>query len=56
MMGHANRVGTLEAGKRADLIIIDRDIVALAATDPVAIADTQVDLTMFDGQVIFERE
>ena len=47
-----NKLGSLEVGKRADLIIIDRDIFELTADE---IWDTEVLLTMMNGNVAFER-
>jgi len=50
-------VGSIEVGKRADLIVIDRNVVALAESeDPEAIYgiyDTQVLTTLFDGKVVY---
>lgn len=45
--------GSLEPGKLADLAVLSDDIFAI---DPVAIQDVKVDMTIFDGRVIFERE
>jgi predicted amidohydrolase YtcJ len=45
--------GSLEAGKRADLVALDEDIYT---TDPARIADVKVDLTVFDGKVVFRRQ
>ncbi|MHA6803391.1 amidohydrolase [Salinifilum ghardaiensis] len=44
--------GTVERGKAADLVVLDRDPFAL---DAAHIADCQVDLTMVDGRVVYER-
>ncbi|MBV1940171.1 amidohydrolase [Streptomyces sp. BV286] len=44
--------GTVEVGKVADLCVLDRD---LLATDPHDITGVEVDLTVFDGRVVFER-
>ncbi len=44
--------GSIEVGKRADLVLLDRDIFAVSA-GPVG--DARVDLTMASGQVVFER-
>lgn len=50
-------VGSIEVGKRADLIVIDRNVVKLAESDdPMAvydIAETQVLTTLFDGKVVY---
>jgi predicted amidohydrolase YtcJ len=48
-----DRVGSLEAGKLADLIVLDRDIL----TCPVdTIKDTQVKQTYLGGKLVFNRE
>ncbi|MDW4905320.1 amidohydrolase [Streptomyces sp. ADMS] len=44
--------GTIEAGKVADLCVLDRPLVGL---DPHDITEVEVDLTVFDGRVVFER-
>ncbi|MCK8433242.1 amidohydrolase [Streptomyces sp. D2-8] len=44
--------GTVEPGRAADLCVLDRSLPAL---DPHEITEVQVDLTVFDGQVVFER-
>ena len=46
-------IGSLEAGKLADLAVLSEDIFHL---DPVAIEKIKVDLTIFDGTVVFERK
>ncbi|GAA2475764.1 amidohydrolase [Streptomyces longisporus] len=46
------RKGTVEAGKVADLCVLDRPLLGL---DPHAITDTEVDLTVFDGHIVHER-
>jgi predicted amidohydrolase YtcJ len=46
-------LGTLEAGKLADLVIIDRNIVEGAADK---LADAQVDLTMAGGRIVYQRK
>ncbi len=49
--------GSIEVGKKADLAVLDRNIVELyeqgAGYD---IAETKVDLTFFEGELIYERE
>jgi predicted amidohydrolase YtcJ len=44
--------GTLEAGKLADLIVLDRDIFNVSKFE---IYNTQVTATMFRGKVVFEK-
>lgn len=55
MMGHADQLGSLEQGKLADLVVIDRDIVALAGEGKrEAVASARVVWTMVGGKVIFD--
>lgn len=44
--------GTVEAGKVADLCVLDRPLLDL---DPRAIPEVEVDMTVFDGRVVHER-
>ncbi len=47
--------GSIQVGKKADLIVISQNIVDLAEHgDAARIADTEVLLTMFDGKVIYQ--
>jgi predicted amidohydrolase YtcJ len=48
----ADEEGSIEIGKRANLLVLDRDIIACATDE---IRDTQVDLTFVDGQLVHER-
>jgi predicted amidohydrolase YtcJ len=49
--------GSIEPGKKADLAVLDRNIVELYESgNGVGIADTRVDLTLFEGEVIYRRE
>ena len=45
--------GSLEPGKLADAVVLSDDIFAI---DPVKIQDTKVDLTIFDGRVVYTRK
>lgn len=46
--------GSLEVGKKADIIVLDRNLVPLAEQlDSDAIAHTQVALTLFDGRQVW---
>jgi predicted amidohydrolase YtcJ len=44
--------GTLEAGKLADMIVLDADPTAI---DPQQLLTTHVDLTLIGGKVVFDR-
>lgn len=47
-IGIDDQVGSIEVGKRADLVVLEND---LFATDPQDIGDTAVNLTMMNGKV-----
>ncbi len=48
--------GSIETGKKADIIMLDRNIFQdAAAADPDAISSTQVILTVFDGRVVYQK-
>ena len=56
MMDHDADLGSIEVGKVADLAVLNQNLVELAGSDnPLAITETQVDLTVFEGNVVFER-
>lgn len=52
LMRSEDEIGSLEIGKRADFIVIDRD---LLECDDDEIKDTQVLSTWIDGEPVFER-
>jgi predicted amidohydrolase YtcJ len=55
LFGHEERLGSIEVGKIADIIVLDQNIVNLAErNEPQKIADTKVIMTVFDGNVVFE--
>ncbi len=47
-----NLKGTIEPGKLADLVVLSRDIFRI---DPVEIEKVRVEMTVFDGRVVFEK-
>ena len=51
--GRQNELGSITPGKRADLVILDRDIYSV---DPMEILDTKVDLTVFDGRIVYRSD
>jgi predicted amidohydrolase YtcJ len=48
-----DRVGSIEVGKRADLIVLDRNVFEI---DPHDIHTANVVLTMMDGRIRHEAE
>ena len=44
-------IGSIEVGKRADLVVIDQDIFTI---NPLYICKTKVLMTFFDGQLVYE--
>ena len=48
----AGRPLTLEVGKLADICVLDRDVFDLDYRDA---RDLAVDMTMSDGQIVFDR-
>ncbi len=47
-----DRKGTLEVGKLADLVVLSQDLLTI---DPERTTDTEVDLTVLGGRVVYER-
>ena len=55
-LGQSARVGSIEVGKKADFIVIDRDIFDLAANGSSgAISDATVVETWFDGRPVYQK-
>lgn len=50
--GLEHELGSLTEGKLADLVVLDQDMYSI---DPMAIHNVKVDLTIFDGQVVYQR-
>jgi predicted amidohydrolase YtcJ len=49
--GQARNMGSLTPGKWADMVVLDRDIFQV---DPMEIADARVEMTVFDGRVVYQ--
>ena len=57
LFGHEDMVGSIEVGKKADIIALSQNIVALAEDDrPYEISNTEVTLTVFDGRIIHDSD
>ncbi|WP_368653710.1 amidohydrolase family protein [Ornithinibacillus sp. 4-3] len=46
-------IGSLEAGKRADIVVLDRNLFEIPAEE---IRDAKVSLTMMDGKVLYDEK
>jgi len=44
--------GSLEVGKLADMVVLSQDLLTI---DPAQTMNTEVDLTILGGRVVFER-
>lgn len=51
--GEEGLKGSLTAGKLADLVVLPRDIFTIP---PEEILETEVDITIFDGKIVYVRE
>jgi hypothetical protein len=55
MLGIGKDTGSIEAGKFADLVVLDQNLVQLAERgEATKISDTTVQLTLFDGRVVYD--
>jgi predicted amidohydrolase YtcJ len=53
LMHHEAKTGSIEVGKRADIIVLDRQLFEIPATQ---ISDAKVLMTILDGEVIYLRK
>jgi predicted amidohydrolase YtcJ len=51
--GAGDTLGSLASGKQADIIVLDRDIYSIP---PQEIIETAVDMTIFNGRVVYRSE
>ncbi|QTA83495.1 Amidohydrolase, type 3 [Desulfonema limicola] len=49
--GLGTKLGSISKGKFADIIVLSQDIFTI---DPLRIADTKIDLTIFNGKIVYE--
>ncbi|MDA0681507.1 MAG: amidohydrolase family protein [Proteobacteria bacterium] len=57
LMGHDDKVGSIETGKLADLVVLSQNIVDLAQNgEPYKIAETKVTTTIFNGKIVYEQQ
>ena len=51
-VGRENEIGTIEEGKLADLIVLDRNLFEI---DVEAIRSTDVEMTLMNGEIVFKK-
>ena len=52
-MGTEKETGSIEKGKHADFIVLDKNLFNIPVD---SISEINVELTVFDGQIVFRRE
>ena len=52
VMRQENKVGSIEVGKLADFVVLDRNIFDIA---PNTINQTKIFMTVFDGEIIYQK-
>jgi predicted amidohydrolase YtcJ len=53
MMNLDDQQGSIEVGKRADFIVLDRNLFEFPASE---ISDATITATVFDGRTVYEKE
>ena len=53
MMNMEKKIGTLERGKLADIVVLSDDIFSL---EPMNISKVSIEKTIFNGEIVFEKE
>jgi len=51
-IGRDNRIGSIEVGKEADFVLVDRDVLSVPSKQ---IRDTKVIWTMFGGEIVYMK-
>ena len=51
LLGHDDITGSLEIGKQADLVILDRNILTIPTS---TLGETNIIATIFDGEVVYD--
>jgi len=52
LMHHEKDTGSIETGKAADVVVLDKDLFKVT---PAELDAVRVDLTMLDGKPVYER-
>jgi predicted amidohydrolase YtcJ len=56
LFGHQEQLGSIEAGKIADLVVLEQNIVELAESGRAEqVGETRTRMTVFNGDIVFER-
>ena len=50
LLHQENRIGSIEIGKRADFVVLDRNLFEIPVSK---ISDAEVLLTVFDGDIVY---
>jgi len=53
LMHQEQRVGSIEVGKRADIVVLDRNLFTIPVTD---ISDAEILVTLVDGEIVWSLE
>jgi predicted amidohydrolase YtcJ len=53
VLNELDEIGSLEPGKRADLVLVDRDVLTVPAEE---LKSATVLFTMFGGKIVYGRE
>ena len=53
MVGREDELGTLEVGKYADVVVLDRNLFKIPA---IEILDTKVELTIMGGEIVYRKK